>query len=105
VSNARVATSVAPFAIGATIFAGALVTGPLTGGSFNPARSLGPAIVGGIWTSHWLYWAAPILGAVVGMNAYAIISPMSAAAAASPATSSITTRYEPTNDVSTADRT
>ena len=109
VSNARVAPSVAPivapFAIGATIFAGALVTGPLTGGSFNPARSLGPAIVGGVWTSHWLYWIAPIVGAVVGMNAYAIISPMSAAAAANPATSSITTRYEPTNEVSTADRT
>ena len=35
---------VAPFAIGATVFSGALVTGPLTGGSFNPARSLGPAI-------------------------------------------------------------
>ena len=47
--------------IGATVFAGALVTGPLTGGSFNPARSLGPAIVGGVWTAHWLYWAAPIL--------------------------------------------
>jgi len=105
VSNARVAPNVVPFAIGATIFAGALVTGPLTGGSFNPARSLGPAIVGGVWTAHWLYWIAPIAGAIVGMNAYAIISPMSAAAAASPATSSITTRYEPTNDVSTADRT
>jgi MIP family channel proteins len=105
VSNARVAPNVAPFAIGATIFAGALVMGPLTGGSFNPARSLGPAVVGGVWTTHWLYWIAPIAGAIVGMNAYAIISPMSAAAAASPATSSITTRYEPTNDVSTADRT
>jgi aquaporin NIP len=32
--------AVAPFAIGATVGAGALVTGPLTGGSFNPARSL-----------------------------------------------------------------
>jgi glycerol uptake facilitator-like aquaporin len=33
----RTPTSVAPFAIGATVGAGALVTGPLTGGSFNPA--------------------------------------------------------------------
>ena len=75
VTAPRVAPSVAPFAIGATIFAGALVTGPLTGGSFNPARSLGPAIVGGVWTAHWLYWLAPIMGAVVGMRAYAIIDP------------------------------
>jgi MIP family channel proteins len=66
----RTPAAVAPFALGATIFAGALVTGPLTGGSFNPARSLGPAVVGGIWTAHWLYWLAPISGMVAGMRLY-----------------------------------
>ena len=53
--------AVAPFAIGGTVYAGALVTGPLTGDSFNPARSLVPAVVGGIWTVHWLYWLAQSL--------------------------------------------
>src|SRR5438270_14002389 len=67
------ACCVAPFAIGATVFAGALVTGPLTGGSFNPARSLGPAAIGGIWTTHWLYWAAPITGMVLAMHAYELL--------------------------------
>lgn len=62
--------AVAPFAIGATVFAGALVTGPLTGGSFNPARTLGPAIAAGVWTAHWLYWVAPIAGAIAGMWMY-----------------------------------
>jgi MIP family channel proteins len=62
--------AVVPFAIGATVYAGALVTGPLTGGSFNPARSLGPAIVGGVWTAHWLYWVAPIAGMGIGMRLY-----------------------------------
>jgi len=52
------------------VFAGALVTGPLTGGSFNPARSLGPAIASGIWTAHWLYWVAPILGMALAMRLY-----------------------------------
>ena len=66
----RTPRSVAPFALGAAIFAGALVTGPLTGGSFNPARSLGPAVIGGIWTSHWLYWIAPVLGMMGGMRLY-----------------------------------
>lgn len=61
---------IAPFAIGATVFAGALVTGPLTGGSFNPARSLGPALIEGEWRAHWLYWVAPILGMVAAMRAY-----------------------------------
>ena len=66
----RVPLGAAPFAIGATVFAGALVTGPLTGGSFNPARSLGPAIASGIWTAHWLYWVAPILGMALAMRLY-----------------------------------
>jgi aquaporin Z len=69
----RTPPSVAPFAIGATVFAGALVTGPLTGGSFNPARSLGPAIASGVWTSHWLYWAAPILGMLAAVHLYRAI--------------------------------
>jgi len=66
----RVPAPVAPFALGATVFAGALVTGPLTGGSFNPARSLGPAVAGGGWTAHWLYWVAPTAGMVLGMRLY-----------------------------------
>jgi MIP family channel proteins len=70
----RTAPGVAPFAIGATVFAGALVTGPLTGGSFNPARTFGPAVVGQIWTSHWLYWVAPILGMAIAMRAYDALS-------------------------------
>jgi MIP family channel proteins len=69
-TDARTPPGVAPFAIGATVFAGALVTGPLTGGSFNPARSLGPAVVGNVWTGHWLYWIAPVFGMVVAMRAY-----------------------------------
>ena len=72
-TDARTPPAVAPFAIGATIFAGALVTGPLTGGSFNPARSLGPSVIGGVWVAHWLYWAAPISGAVLGMRLYELL--------------------------------
>jgi aquaporin NIP len=69
-TDERTPPAIAPFVIGATVFAGALVTGPFTGGSFNPARTLGPAVVGGDWTAHWLYWAAPVLGAVLGMHLY-----------------------------------
>ena len=66
----RTPAAVAPFAIGATVFAGALVTGPLTGGSFNPARSFGPALLSSKWTAHWLYWIAPVLGMVIAMRFY-----------------------------------
>ena len=53
-NDKRTPAGIGPLAIGATVSAGALVTGPLTGGSFNPARSLGPALVGHLWTAHWL---------------------------------------------------
>ncbi len=41
-----------------------LFTGPISGGSFNPARSLAPAIISGNITSVWIYAIAPILGAI-----------------------------------------
>jgi MIP family channel proteins len=71
----RTPAAIAPFAIGATVFAGALVTGPLTGGSFNPARSFGPALASGVWTAHWLYWLAPIAGMSLGMRLYELLRP------------------------------
>jgi aquaporin Z len=69
-TDARVPAGVAPFAIGATVWLGALVTGPLTGGSFNPARSLGPALLAGAWHAHWLYWVAPVAGMLAAMHLY-----------------------------------
>ena len=78
-TDQRTPSAVAPVAIGATVFAGALVTGPLTGGSFNPARSLGPAFASMNWSTHWLYWVAPILGMIVAMRVYEWLRPASAA--------------------------
>jgi aquaporin Z len=51
--------------IGAAVGLCALVGGPLTGASMNPARSLGPALVAGEWSAHWIYWLAPVTGMVV----------------------------------------
>lgn len=54
--------------IGITILAMIFVAGPISGGSFNPARSIGPAIIIGIKHSHlWLYILAPTLGAVLSV--------------------------------------
>ena len=52
--------------VGATLFALIMLIGPLTGASFNPARSLGPSLFSGYFDDQILYWSAPILGAGFG---------------------------------------
>jgi glycerol uptake facilitator-like aquaporin len=49
-------------AIGFTLAFAILMGGPLTGGSLNPARTLGPAIAADIYDDLWVYFAGPALG-------------------------------------------
>ena len=49
-------------AVGGTIALEALIGGPLTGASMNPARSLAPALLSGNLSSIWLYLTAPVVG-------------------------------------------
>ena len=51
--------------IGFTVALCAVAGGTLTGASMNPARSFAPALFAGSWSQHWLYWFAPILGAIL----------------------------------------
>ncbi len=58
----------APIAIGLALTLIHLVTIPITNCSVNPARSTGVAVFVGDWavTQLWLFWAAPIAGAIIG---------------------------------------
>jgi aquaporin Z len=62
--DARAPRSVYPMAIGLTVVLDIMATGPITGAAMNPARALGPALVGGQWGAHWVYWLGPLLGGV-----------------------------------------
>jgi MIP family channel proteins len=58
------------FAIGLVLTVMILTIGPLTGASLNPARTFGPAIVTGDFEGLAIYFAGPILGAVVAAVLY-----------------------------------
>ncbi|XP_074308187.1 putative aquaporin TIP2-2 [Silene latifolia] len=53
---------IAPIAIGFIVGANILAAGPFSGGSMNPARSFGPAIVSGDLAQSWIYWVGPLVG-------------------------------------------
>ena len=64
-------------AVGGAVVLGILVGGPISGGSMNPARSFGPALVGWAWTDHWVYWAGPLLGSALGASTHWWLTRMS----------------------------
>jgi aquaporin Z len=69
-TDQRVADGFAAIAVGLTVGFCAMVGGPLTGASMNPARSLGPAVAGNLWRGHWLYWVAPITAMMIAARVY-----------------------------------
>jgi aquaporin Z len=77
-TDARVAGGFAGIAVGLAVGFDALMGGPLTGASMNPARSLGPAVAGGIWEAHWLYWVAPVAGMLAAARIYEFLRPAEA---------------------------
>ena len=64
----------APLAIGTTLGFIVMVGGPLTGGSFNPARWFGPALVGNEWGGVWPYLVGPIVGSLLAAAVFSSCS-------------------------------
>ena len=63
----------APLAIGTTLGFIVMVGGPLTGGSFNPARWFGPALVGNEWGGVWPYLVGPIVGSLLAAAVFRFV--------------------------------
>lgn len=62
--------SVAGFGIGLVLAFDILVGGALTGGSMNPARTFGPALLAGKWNDFWVYVAGPLTGGIIAAAIY-----------------------------------
>ncbi|KAK3290234.1 aquaporin-like protein [Chaetomium fimeti] len=67
-------TFLAPIGIGITFFLAELVGVYFTGGSLNPARSLGPAVVNHSFPGYfWIYWLGPLLGSLLACGFYVLL--------------------------------
>jgi aquaporin Z len=56
------------FGVGAYIALAGLWGSPISGASMNPARTFGPDLVGGDFTSYWVYVAGPLAGVVLAVG-------------------------------------
>ncbi|MEO6876029.1 MAG: aquaporin Z [Opitutaceae bacterium] len=74
-THGRAPKGFAPLAIGFGLTLIHLISIPVTNTSVNPARSTGVAVFVGDWAigQLWLFWVAPIAGAVLGALAYRLI--------------------------------
>jgi aquaporin Z len=77
-SGSKEVGMLAGLAISAMVGLEALVAGPLTGASMNPARSLSPALLSGVWTNWWLYIVGPVAGAVLAVAVDKLLQPKAA---------------------------
>ncbi len=76
-THSRAPAGFAPLAIGLALTLIHLISIPVTNTSVNPARSTGPAlVVGGLALQQlWVFWVAPIIGAIIGGGLYRWLSP------------------------------
>lgn len=75
-TDERAPKSLAGIAIGLALTLIHLISIPVTNTSVNPARSTGPAIIVGGWalSQLWLFWIAPLIGAVLAGYIYPLVS-------------------------------
>ncbi len=71
-TDSKAPAGFAPIAIGLCLTLIHLISIPVTNTSVNPARSTGVAVFVGDWaiSQLWLFWVAPIIGAVIGAMIY-----------------------------------
>jgi aquaporin Z len=76
VTDRRAPQGFAPLAIGLALTLIHLISIPVTNASVNPARSTGPALFVGGWavSQLWLFWVAPLIGAVLAGLIYPVVS-------------------------------
>jgi aquaporin Z len=65
----------AAIAVGSVVMLEAVFGGPISGASMNPARSLGPVLISGMFDSLWIYLVAPTTGAILAASFWNVMLP------------------------------
>jgi aquaporin Z len=72
-NDSKVGNTHSGIVIGISVFIGALIAGPISGGSFNPARTLGPAIICSDYKYIWIYMFVPTIAAILAALTYSYL--------------------------------
>ncbi|KAH0451310.1 hypothetical protein IEQ34_018609 [Dendrobium chrysotoxum] len=72
-TDTRAVGELAGLAVGSAVCINSILAGPVSGGSMNPARTLGPALASKIFNSLWVYFLGPVVGTLLASFAYNFI--------------------------------
>lgn len=72
-TDTRAVGELAGMAVGSSVCITSIFAGAVSGGSMNPARTLGPALASNLYTGLWIYFLGPVLGTLSGAWTYTYI--------------------------------
>ncbi|XP_071694678.1 aquaporin NIP2-1-like [Rutidosis leptorrhynchoides] len=72
-TDSKAVGELAGIAVGSAVCINSILAGPISGGSMNPARSIGPAIASNTYKGIWVYIVGPMTGTLSGATCYSFI--------------------------------
>ncbi|XP_071695059.1 aquaporin NIP2-2-like [Rutidosis leptorrhynchoides] len=72
-TDSKAVGELAGIAVGSAVCINSILAGPISGGSMNPARSIGPAIASNMYKGIWVYIIGPMTGTMSGAKCYSFI--------------------------------
>ncbi|KAF5748994.1 hypothetical protein HS088_TW04G00955 [Tripterygium wilfordii] len=72
-TDAKAVGELAGIVVGCAVCITSIIAGPISGGSMNPARSIGPALASAYYKGIWVYVVGPVTGTLLGALSYNLI--------------------------------
>nr|XP_043607689.1 aquaporin NIP2-1-like [Erigeron canadensis] len=72
-TDSKAVGELAGIAVGSAVCITSILAGPVSGGSMNPARTIGPALASSNYKGIWVYIIGPVIGTISGVMCYSFI--------------------------------